>query len=220
MRAWHGLVERIKAIPVSVVMQLGPADGPITPPDAGTAKRIAQDLKNKMLRDPGAITFTSNGYTFLVMGDPRQGGQQMKSPLGLHAAFDPPSSRAGAVTPQQLIQRVEGKARKYRGLAEAYGVPLIVAVGAHRFTGVTLGQLDDVLTGLPAPKITLQFNSGDPYIGEQTVDWAPVAPWTWPDGLDGLLWIDNKLPFALTVRPNPTSRRSMPQALTGGRSRG
>jgi|SRR5579872_4095932 len=65
------------------------------------------------------------------------------------------------------------KARKYRKLAAQYDVPLIVAVGAHHFTGVTLQQLDDVLSGLPAPKITFQFNAGDPLIGEETVKYGP-----------------------------------------------
>jgi hypothetical protein len=73
--------------------------------------------------------------------------------------------------------------------------------------------LNDVLTGLPAPKLTFQFNSGDTDIGEQTVAMAPVPPWTWPEGLDGLAWIDNQLPFNLTVRPNPTTGRQLPKEL-------
>jgi hypothetical protein len=137
----------------------------------------------------------------------------MISPLGMHAAFDPPSSRAGVVSAKDLMERAEDKVRKYRGLALAYGVPLIIAVGAHRFTGLTLQHLDDVLTGLSAPKLTFQFNSGDTDIGEQTVAMAPVPPWTWPEGLDGLVWIDNQLPFNLTVRPNPTIGRRLPKEL-------
>ena len=65
-----------------------------------------------------------------------------------------------------------------------------------------------MLTGLPAPKITFQFNAGDPFIGQQTVNMAPVLPWEWPSDLSGLLWIANQLPFDLTGRPNP-----MPAAL-------
>ncbi len=211
MRAWHGLVERIKKIPVSVVLQLASAE-PVHPPDAGTAKRIAQDLKNKLLTQPGAIMFLSHGYRFLVMADPRRGGR-MVSPLGMHACFVPPSSRAGSVSAQRLMSRIEGKVRGYRGLAQAYEVPLVVAVGAHRFTGVILEQVDDVLTGLPAPKITFQFDAGDPYIGSQTVSMEPVPPWRWPEDLAGLLWIENQLPFRLAVRPNPAGRRQMPRRL-------
>ena len=147
------------------------------------------------------------------MGDFNHGGRQMISPLGPHAAFDPPSSHAGALTAEHLVPRVEEKVRKYRELAEAYGVPLIVAVGAHRFTGVTLQNLDDVLTGSPAPKMTFQFNAGDPFIGEQTVNWAPVPPWVWPQNLAGLIWIDNQRPFELTARLNPTRHRQIPRAL-------
>jgi hypothetical protein len=65
------------------------------------------------------------------------------------------------------MERIGDKARKYRELALAYGVPLIVAVEAHRFTGVTLEHMDDVLTGLPAPKLTFQFNADDTHIGSR-----------------------------------------------------
>lgn len=178
MRAWHGLVERIKATPVAVVLQVASAGGPVVPPDAGTAKKIAADLRNKLVQNPAANMFLSHGYRFLVMGDRRRGGQQMISPLGMHACFVPPSSRAGPVSAVQLMERVEEKVKTYAELANAYEVPLIVAVGAHRFTGVTLGHVDDILTGLPAPKVTFQFDAGDPYIGEQAVNPGqhPVNP--------------------------------------------
>ncbi len=212
MRAWHGLVERIKKIPVPVVLQLAAA-GPVSPPDAGTAKRIARDLENKLIRNSFANMFLSNGYQFLVKGDPLRGGQQMASPLGMHACFIPPSSRAGAVSAQAMMEKVAGKARTYRRLAEDHGVPLIVAVGASRFTGVTLEDIDDILHGLDAPKVRFQFDAGDPYIGSQNVSWAPAPPWKWPQGLAGLLWISNRLPFTLTARANPASSLPMPPAL-------
>jgi hypothetical protein len=209
MRAWHGLVERIKAIPVPVLLQLA-ATKPVSPPDARTAKMIYQDLKRELLSGRTANTFWSQGYTFLVMHDPRR---QVVSQLGMHACFDPPSSRAGSVTAQRLMDEIQEKVRKYKGLAAEHEIPLIVAVGAHRFTGLTLQHLDDVLTGLPAPKITFQFNAGDPFIGTQTVNMAPVPPWDWPSDLAGLLWVANELPFSLTARPNPTACRPMPAAL-------
>jgi hypothetical protein len=175
MRAWHGLVERIKKIPVSVVLQLA-AKGPVSPPDAGTAKKIAWDLENKLIREPWANMFLSQGYRFLVMGDPRRGGQQMTSPLGMHACFVPPSSRAGAISAEAMMDKIEEKTRTYRSLAAANGVPLVVAVGAHRFTGVTLADVDDVLRGLAAPKVKFQFDAGDPYRGSpQTVETSVVV---------------------------------------------
>jgi hypothetical protein len=212
IRAWHGLVERIKAIPVPVVLQVASRGEPVPPPDAGTAKKIARDLKRELLRDPRAIMFFSQGYRFLVMGDPRRGGP-MVSPLGMRACFDPPSCRAGPVSAERLMEGIEEKVRKYRALAARHAVPLIVAVGAHRFTGVTLASLDDALTGAPAPKITFQFDAGDPWIGSQTVSLAAVPAWSWPDDLAGLLWIENQLPFRLTTRPNQASRRQMLLAL-------
>jgi hypothetical protein len=66
MRAWHGLVERIKAIPVPVLLQLA-STKPVSPPDARTAKKIAQDLKRELLSGRSANVFWSQGYTFLVM---------------------------------------------------------------------------------------------------------------------------------------------------------
>ena len=166
MRAWHGLVERSKEIPVPVLLQLASAK-PVSPPDPRTAKKIAQDLRRELLSGRPGSTFWTQGYTFLVMQDPRR---EVAAKLGMNACFDPPSSRAGSVTAQRLMEGITEKVRKYKNLAARYEVPLIVAVGAHRFTGVTLQQLDDVLTGLPAPKITFQFNAGDPFIGQQTVN--------------------------------------------------
>lgn len=213
MRAWHGLVERIKEIPVPVMLYVASRGESVPPPDAGTAKKIARDLKRDLLRDPQAIMFLSQGYRFLVMADPRRGGQ-MASPLGMRTCFVPPSCPAGPVSAQRLMEGIEGKVRKYKALAGQHAVPLIVAAGAHRFTGVTLANLDDVLTGSPAPKITFQFDAGDPYIGSQTVRLAPEPAWSWPDALAGLLWIDNQLPFGLTARPNQEARRPMPSALS------
>ena len=53
-------------------------------------------------------------------------------------------------------------AAQIQGTRRQYAVPLIVVVGAHRFTGVMLGRLDDTLPGLPAHKIPFQFNADDP----------------------------------------------------------
>ena len=70
-----------------------------------------------------------------------------------------------------------------------------------------------MITGLPAPKLTFQFDYGDPYIGEQSMSLAPVPPWPWPDHLAGLLWIENQLPFPIAANVNPHSRRQMPPGL-------
>lgn len=113
----------------------------------------------------------------------------------------------------RLMEGIGKKVRKYKRLADRYGAPLVVAVGAHPFTGVTLEHLDEALNGLPAPKFTFQFSASDLYIGKQTAKWVPVPPWRWPADLSGLLWIANRLPFPLTARPNTTPRRMMPAAL-------
>ena len=206
MRAWHGLVERMKKIPVPVVMQLAATGASISPPDAGTAKKIAQDVHTQIVRNPIASVFRSRGYTFLVAGDTRRRGQPMVSPLDMHAAFDPPSSRAGAVGAKDLMKRIEDKAHKYRELAGMYGVPLIVAVGAHRFTGVTLGHLDDVLRGLPAPKMTFQFNAGDTHICQPPfvlTTWVGPGDTRGERGNEGLTGV-----WALRVRRHGEHRHS------------
>lgn len=108
MRAWHGLVERIKEIPVPVLLQLA-STTPVSPPDPRTAKKIAQDLRRELLSvRPGSV-FWSQGYTFLVMRDPLG---QVLARLGMHACFDPPSSRAGSVTAQRLVEGIVEKVRK------------------------------------------------------------------------------------------------------------
>ena len=220
MRAWHGLVERIKQIPVPVVLQLastGGPDGPIPPPDAGTAKRIARDLRAGLLAlwQPNPPAFTTCGYTFLVMADPR-GGRRM-SPLGLRACFIPPSSRAGVVSPARLLDNVTEKVAKYRGLADQHGLPLAVAAGAHKFTGVTLDGVDLALTGSPAPVLTWQFDEGDTWFEPITVENKPVQPWAYPPDLAALFWIDHQWPFQMTARPNPGARRPLtPSSLLNG----
>src|ERR1035438_4359346 len=103
IRAWHGLVERIKEIPVPVLLQLA-STKPVSPPDARTAKKIAQDLKRDLMSDRLSNTFWSQGYTFLVMQDPHN---EVVSALGMCACFDPPSSRAGSVTAQRLMEGIE-----------------------------------------------------------------------------------------------------------------
>jgi hypothetical protein len=108
MRAWHGLVQRIRKIPVSVVLMLAPSEQPLAAPDPGTAKKIAQDLRSQLLSPwwPAPPAFTSCGYTFLAMGDPRLGGRLMDSPFGLSACFEPPSSLAGIVSADRLLENV------------------------------------------------------------------------------------------------------------------
>jgi hypothetical protein len=204
LRAWHGLVERIKQIPVSVVLALAPTGGPIPPPDPRTAKKITQDLRLSLMQPWRRPSFTSHGYTFLVQAEPRGGGT-MASPLGPHACFVPPSSIAGIVSARQLADRVEDKTRKYAGLADTFEVPFVVAVGAHRFTGVGLEQLDDLLAG--SLTTTMQFNFGDPWVGEGTVDLGRPERWEMPADLAGVLWVHNRLPFGLAWRPNPAARR-------------
>jgi hypothetical protein len=119
----------------------------------------------------------------------------------MHAAFEPPSSLAGSVSAYPLLERVREKVRKYRALAARYQVPLSVAVGAHRFTGVELRHLDEALAGAEAPIFNFQFGAGDSYV-EKTVPWTPVEPWTMPDELAELLWINNARPFTIARRPN------------------
>jgi hypothetical protein len=204
MRAWHSLVERIKRIPVSVVLTLAPTGGPILPPDARTAKKVAQDLRGALLQPWRRGYITSHGYTFVVQAEPRGGGT-MASPFGPHACFEPASSMAGIVSARQLADRVEDKVRKYAGLAESFDVPLVVAVGAHRFTGVGLKHLDDLLAG--SLTTTMQFNIGDTWIGEETVDLGRPDRWEMPAELAGVLWVDNQWPFDLAWRANPAARR-------------
>lgn len=215
MRNWHGLVERIKQIPVPVVLMLAPSrTGPVPPPDARTAKQIASELRRKLLSTlwPSPPEFTACGYTFHVQGDPRCGGRMMNSPLGLRTCFVPPTSRAGTVSPQRLLSNVQEKVAKYRNLADEHGLPLAVAAGSHKFTGVTLENVDLALNGSPAPVISIQFDASDPWIHAPIeVEAKPVEPWPMPPDLAALFWVDHTFPFPLTARPNAGARRPLPK---------
>lgn len=215
MRAWHGLVQRIKQIAAPVVLMLASSGEPPAPPDAHTAKTIARELRNQLLAPtwPSPPAFSSAGYTFHVIGD-RTGGL-MESPLGLSACFEPPSCRAGIVSADRLLENTQKKVAKYRELARAYHVPLAVAVGSHKFTGVTLDTVDHALQGSQAPSLTVQFGPGDTFIAPtKTFEWKAVPPWSMPADLAALMWISHTFPFNVTVRPNPLAVMPLPVELT------
>jgi hypothetical protein len=213
MRAWHDLVERVKEIPVPVVLTVaGPGDRPLDPPSAHTAKKIAQDLRRYLLSPLHLVELRSQGYRFLVMADP-QTGATMRAP-GMQTILAPPSSRAGVVSAQPLVAGIKEKVSKYRTLAEEAGVPLIVAAGADKFTGLGIDQLDCLLNGTPT--VTVQFEYGDSYI-HPPIEMQPDNPprWTMPPELAGVLWVDNEFPFTSTWRPNTAARIPAPERLTG-----
>src|SRR6185312_15070645 len=109
------------------------------PPDAGTTKKIAAELRKRLLSFALTSKFHAHGYTFVVLAD-RSG--PVKSANGLYAQFAAPSGVAGTVSAERLARAVDAKVAKYAAVARAHRVPLVVAVGAHRFTGTGLTELD------------------------------------------------------------------------------
>lgn len=212
MKAWHNLVERLKQIPVPVVLTVaGDRDRSLKAPDAGTAKKIAQDLRRYLLSPLHQAMYRSQGYTFLLMADPRT-GETMRPP-GMGTILVPPSNRAGIVSAQPLVANIEEKVSKYRALAKRTGLPLIVAAGSHRFTGLGIEQLDHLLNG--EHTVTFQFDYGDTYIDKPLkVQLGNPPRWTMPPDLAGVLWLDNQFPFTTNWRPNPEARNPAPSQLT------
>jgi hypothetical protein len=208
MKAWHALVERIKQIPVPVVLTTaGDPSGPLDAPDARTAKKIAQDLRRALLSPLHQTVFRSQGYTFQLQADPRTG--QAMRPEGMRTILVPPSGMAGVVSARPAAARIEEKVSKYRSLAQKAGLPLIVAVGADKFTGLQVQHFDDLLKG--AATLSVQFNFGDSFI-HHPVDINPLNPprWTMPPELAGVLWVDNEFPFTTAWRPNATAATPAP----------
>ncbi|MFD6912197.1 hypothetical protein ACFWB2_06785 [Streptomyces virginiae] len=125
----------------------------------------------------------------------------------------PPSNIAGVVSAHPLVGRIEEKVRKYRILAEETGLPLIVAAGAHRFTGLDVRQLDDLLKGVHT--LTVQLRFGDSFV-HQPIALQPGKPprWSMPAELAGVLWVDNNFPFSGQWRPNPDAAMRAPAELT------
>ncbi|WP_406841876.1 hypothetical protein ACICHK_43605 (plasmid) [Streptomyces sp. AHU1] len=211
IKAWHALVERLKEIPVPVVLTVaGDPSGPLQAPDAGTAKRIAQDLRRVLLSPLHQSAFRSQGYTFLLQADPST-GQTMRAP-GMRTILLPPSNIAGVVSAQPVATGIEKKISKYRALAEETGLPLIIAAGADKFTGLELQHLDDLLRG--ASTLSMQFNFGDSFI-HHPVEIDPSNPprWNMPPELAGVLWVNNEFPFTTAWRLNPTAATPVPAAL-------
>ncbi|MFJ4013960.1 hypothetical protein [Streptomyces sp. NPDC090026] len=211
IRAWHGLVERLKQVPVPVVLTVGgDPSRPPAAPDAHTSKKIAQDLRRALLSPVHRTEFRSEGYTFLLRADPLS-GQAMRPP-GMSTILVPPSNMAGVVSAQPLTARIAQKVSKYRTLAREAGLPLIVAAGADRFTGLQLQHLDDLLQGVAT--ISVQFDFGDSFI-HHPVEVDPSNPprWTMPSDLAGVLWVRNDFPFTTAWRPNPVAAAPVPPAL-------
>ncbi|MGW6413351.1 hypothetical protein ACWF95_40725 [Streptomyces vinaceus] len=208
MKAWHALVERIKQIPVPVVLTVaGDPALPVEAPDPRTAKRTAQDLRRALLSPLNLTSFRTEGYTFLLRADPRTG--QAMRPSGMGTVLVPPSGRAGVVSAQQVCSGIDRKVGKYGEIAREAGLPLIVAAGAHRFTGLEVQQLDDLLAGLPT--LSVQFDFGDSFIHDP-VEIDPSSPprWTMPQDLAGVLWVNNDFPFTTAWRPNPAATTPAP----------
>ncbi len=87
-----------------------------------------------------------------------------------------------------------------------------MAAGAHKFTGLHVEQLDDLLKG--SPTLRFQFNYGDPFINAPVeIDPSNPPRWTMPPELAGVLWVNNDFPFATAWRPNANTRTPAPPAL-------
>ncbi|MET7920991.1 hypothetical protein ABZU45_35130 [Streptomyces avermitilis] len=211
MKAWHALVERLKQIPVPVVLTVaGDRTRPLEAPDARTAKKIAQDLRRALLSPLHQPVFWSQGYTFLLQRDPNTG--QAMRPAGMRTILIPPSNMAGVVSARPVAAGIVKKVSKYRALAQEAGLPLIVAAGAHKFTGLQVQQLDDLLAGTSTLSVQLSF--GDTFV-HHPVEVNPFNPprWTMPPELAGVLWVNNDFPFTTIWRPNPNAVTPVPAAL-------
>jgi hypothetical protein len=136
----------------------------------------------------------------------------MRAP-GMRTILIPPSGMAGVVSAQPLVAGIEKKISKYRSLAAETGLPLVVAAGADKFTGLGIEQLDCLLNG--EHTVTVQFNYGDTFIHDP-LDLQPGNPprWSMPPELAGVLWVDNEFPFTATWRPNLKARTPAPDRLT------
>jgi hypothetical protein len=110
IRAWKALEQRIAKIPVGVVLVLkGNGNLAPKPPDAGTAKKIAREVRDRLLGSPRTASIQAAGYTFTVLAS-RFG--PMRSPNGLYAQFAAPSGVAGPVDAGRLARAVDDKVRR------------------------------------------------------------------------------------------------------------
>jgi hypothetical protein len=70
MKAWHALVEGFRRIPVGVILQVAPG-GPAAPPEAGTAKTIARELREQLLLESARASFSLKSVAFPHEGEGR-----------------------------------------------------------------------------------------------------------------------------------------------------
>ncbi|WP_169454361.1 hypothetical protein [Catelliglobosispora koreensis] len=98
---------------------------------------------------------SSCGSRFVVLAD--RFGFPLGSARPLHAQLAAPSEIAGPVHASRLTDAVDEKVKKYAGLAGRCQVPLVAAVGAHRFTGVGRHEVDNLLAGEPTISFQLTW---------------------------------------------------------------
>jgi hypothetical protein len=134
-------------------------------------------------------------------------GRPAAEPCRRAASASSRRCRAGpGVRAWRVAVGIARKVSKYRALAQEAGLPLIVAAGADKFTGLELRHLDDLFQGVAT--VSVQFDFGDSFI-HHPVEIDPLNPprWTMPPELAGLLWVNNDFPFTGTWRPNPSAER-------------
>ncbi|REF00315.1 hypothetical protein [Thermomonospora umbrina] len=211
IRGWRSFGDRFNSIASPFVFMVA-EDSPWEPPSAGDGKRIVQEMRESLFRINMTGRFQSCGYAFVVMTD---GSGRPVRGRGLRAELAWPTPIAGRVSAEKMARKVNDKVSRYRQLADDLNVPLIVAVGAEPFTGVTLDVVDDLIAGRGT--IVIQFNGSDLTRGVSggTLDLGRSARWEMPPNLAGLVWLQRDFPFSATARPNTGGRRPMPDALAG-----
>jgi hypothetical protein len=209
IRGWRSFGDRFNTVASPFIFMV--ADGPQVPPSAGVGKRIVRQMSQSLMQITRTGRFSSHGYTFVVMTDPA--GRPVQAPNGLRAQLAWPTPTAGRVSAEKLADKVDNKVTRYRHLANELNVPLVVAVGAEPFTGVSLRELDDLMTGTST--IVIQFDPQDLMRGVDggQVNVGRPAHWDMRTELSGVLWLSREFPFDARARPNPAARRPMPAAL-------
>lgn len=202
IRSWQGLEHRVGEIPAPYLVTIDQPGRAIAPPTSEISKRIVRDLRRNLLRPFPDHYIDSHGYRLAVALD--EFGQPRASPAGVRAKLITPSGIAGSVSATSALDAVSAKVAKYHRLAVHFDVPLVVAVGSHKFSNITLDMVEDLLMGNQS--ITFQFSPGDLHIGEGEIVLG-LAPRALPDDLSALLWMSNEFPFRGELRVNQAASR-------------
>lgn len=208
-RLWLGLQRLVRQIPAGAVLNVV-ATGRQGPPQHGTAKQIAGELRRWLLAENARVGSQREvkGYRFQIASVGAVGGPADMTLPG----------ESGAFTTREARTAIASKVRRYEQVVAGRGDAFVVVVGHQVGTPISKGTMADLVAGRQAFEVAF-----DPLMVGEFFDLTlPMNVVDVPMSLSGAVsavgWIDivladdvNDPPaISLNLWPNPARRIDTP----------